>query len=211
MQCWENTVLLFLGGQRRGSTHGAENEGGQRGLLDAQGVAVTASPLRHSEQGMHEGALAAPLLVHWPAGRKARGEWREQPVHVVDWAPTFLKMAGVAWPKTGENEVAVPASDGGDLTPVLRENKSLPPRAFWWSQNGSRAFRLGDWKWVASKDRPVELYYLRADRSEFLDLAQANRERLLEMEVQWKRMEARFERDWKTSPPKSSSPLSVAP
>ena len=199
----DNTLILFL------SSHGASSERVFRGpgnpkalsggpqsnlCLDAQGASLASSPLRYTQKFVHEGEISTPLIVHWPTGIKAKGELREQVVHVVDVVPTLLKVAGVVWPKA-LGRVSVPVSDGVELSGALRENKSLPTRGLWWAQDGHRAFRLGDWKWVALKGRPAELYYLRADRSEMLDLAEANHERVQEMEVQWKRMQEQFERD----------------
>jgi arylsulfatase len=195
---WENTLVLFL------SSHGASAERVTRGggdpkappylCLEAQGASLANTPLRYSGSYVHEGGISTPLVVHWPGGMKAKGELREQAVHVVDVAPTLLRMAGIVWPKTLGNK-PVPDPDGVDLSGVLRENKGLPARGLWWAQDGNRAFRLGDWKWVALKGRPAELYYLRADRAEMLNLAEANHERLQEMEVQWKRKLEHFERD----------------
>jgi arylsulfatase len=82
-----------------------------------------------------------------------------------------------------------------DLSGVLKENKALASRALWWSHEDHRAFRLGDWKWVATKGQPGELYYLKADRAETRDLALANMERLVEMEAQWSKMAARFQQE----------------
>jgi len=162
--------------------------------LEAQGASLVNTPWRYSHKFLHEGGIATPLVVHWPGGFKARGEIREQVVQVADLAATVVKAAGVNVPKKVGN-VDVPALDGVDLTSVLRENKTLQSRGLWWGANGGRAFRLGDWKWVSEAGRPAELYYLLADRAEMLDLAEANHERLLEMEVQWKRMGERFDQE----------------
>lgn len=192
LNLWENTVILFLSGSdwRFGQGGG----GGDRSQGKRAVAALSASPLRWSEFGVHEGSLSAPCMVHWPGGIKARGEWRSQAVHPMDLAPTILRLAGLSWPKTVGNQAILP-SDGVDLSGVLRENRALAGRGFWWGDQGRRVFRLGDWKWVSVGGQPPELYYLRADRSERLNLAEANHERITEMESQWKRMEERFNRD----------------
>jgi arylsulfatase A-like enzyme len=175
---WDRTVVWFAGEPspelpmpRQGAEEG--------GPLHA--------PLRESACGLHEAGIATPMIVHWPSGLRARGETREQAVHVVDVAPTVLKVAG--WTDARK---AGWAMDGVDLSPVLRENKAVPPRPLWWERAGARAYRLGDWKWIAPVQKPVELYYLREDRSEMRDVAEVNFERIKEMEVQWKRMAERF-------------------
>lgn len=42
--------------------------------------------------------MSESLIVHWPAGIRARGEVRGQYVHVVDIAPTVLDALGVTPP-----------------------------------------------------------------------------------------------------------------
>lgn len=204
MNTLDNTVVLFLsdngsgpeGLAAEGSRGSAPRAGSAPGgsCLEAQLASVLNTPLRHSNMFVHEGGISTPFIVRWPAGMKAKDEVREQPVHVVDVAPTILKLAGQPWPKKA-GDLAVPPADGTDLSLVLRENKSLANRALWWTHEDSRAFRLGDWKWVAPKGHPAELFYLRADRSETRDLAAANPERLLEMESQWNRLTKRFRED----------------
>ena len=200
----DNTIVLFL------SDNGASAESLVRGdgnppdaapgsarsflCLEAQGANLANAPLRYSKKYVHEGGISTPLIVRWPAGFKAKGELREQPVHVVDIAPTLLKFAGVPWPKLA-GELAVPASDGVDLSAAIKENKQLPQRALWWAHEDNCALRLGDWKWVAEKGHAPELFYLKADRSETRDLAPANSERVKEMETIWSKFVNKFVED----------------
>src|SRR5213078_2043288 len=46
-----------------------------------------------------EGGTADPMVVSWPAGITANGEYRHQYVHAVDIVPTVLQMLGVAMPE----------------------------------------------------------------------------------------------------------------
>lgn len=208
----DNTVVVFLSDNGAsaeslvrgdGNVDGAASGSAQSYLcLEGQGANLANTPLRYSKKFVHEGGIATPLIVRWPAGMKARGELREQPVHVVDLAPTVLKLANVPWPKMADT-VPVPPSDGVDLVAVLKENKQLANRSLWWCHEDHCAFRLGDWKWVATKGQPGELYYLKADRAETRDLAAANFERLQEMEAQWTKMANRFKEE--TRPPALTS------
>lgn len=43
----------------------------------------------------HEGGVATPLIVHWPAGVKGKGELRHAPSHLIDIATTCLAAAGL--------------------------------------------------------------------------------------------------------------------
>ena len=199
MGAWNQTIVLFTSSS--GAPANLEPTSNVIGVGEAppdsrgaQIASVANTPFRFWGGTVFEGGIAAPLIVHWPAGLKSKDGLREQVIHSVDFAPTMLKFAGAQWPKKAEDREA-PAADGLDVGPALQENKSIINRALWWQVGEGRGFRLGDWKWLESKDKTQELYYLRADRSESRDLAPANHERCKEMEVQWGKMLARFKKD----------------
>jgi arylsulfatase len=62
----------------------------------------------------------------------------------------------------------------------------------WWLHEGNRALRLSDWKLVARRDGPWELYDLKHDRGEQRDLASKRPETVRELESLWKVREAEF-------------------
>ena len=45
------------------------------------------APFRMYKRYTHEGGVATPLIVHWPAGFKAKGELRHAPSHIIDVRP----------------------------------------------------------------------------------------------------------------------------
>ncbi len=49
-------------------------------------------------------------------------------------------------------------------------------RTLWWLHEGNRAIREGQWKLVATKGEPWELYDLSVDRAETNDLSDAHPE-----------------------------------
>ena len=57
------------------------------------------TPYRRHKTWVHEGGISTPLIVHWPAGIKGKGELRHTAAHVIDIAPTVLALAGVEKPK----------------------------------------------------------------------------------------------------------------
>src|SRR5690606_458707 len=57
------------------------------------------TPFRRWKRETHEGGVADPLIVHWPAGIAARGEVRHQYVHAIDVLPTLLDVIGVDPPE----------------------------------------------------------------------------------------------------------------
>lgn len=118
----------------------------------------------------------------------APGTENQTPVHIVDFLPTFLGMAGGAVPKAH-------IADGVSLQPLL-EGKSIAQRAlYWWMPlydlrwlgTPCGVVREGDWKLIEyfgdhvdeSRDAlyvrepKVELFNLRADIGEKRDLAAA--------------------------------------
>ncbi len=130
------------------------------------------SPLRAGKGFLYEGGLRVPLLVRWP-GVTTPGSVSEQPVILTDLLPTLLEAAGQN-PATTTGPL-----DGVSLMPLLRGD-SLPPRDLYWhfphySNQGGRpsgALRQDQWKLIENfEDGTVELYDLKADPSESLNLA----------------------------------------
>ncbi len=127
------------------------------------------TPFRRFKTFVHEGGIATPLVIHWPKGIRAKGELWRRPVHVIDFLPTFIELAGAEYPRSYRGETIRPV-DGISLVPTF-ENQTLPQRSLFWEHRGNRAVRDGRWKLVAVNDGPWELYDVDADRTETRDLA----------------------------------------
>ena len=125
------------------------------------------TPFRLFKKNMHEGGIASPLIVHWPAGIKAAGKPRRQLAHVMDIMPTCLEVAGRA----------TPGLDGVSLRPTFANQPALRETLFF-EHAGNRAARQGDWKLVAEFGQPWELYHLANDPTEIHDLAAREPKRL---------------------------------
>jgi len=149
------------------------------------------TPLRRHKTWVHEGGIASPWIVHWPARVAAGGGLRTQPVHLIDVVPTVLEAAGVALPRSAPaadgGTVAVPPLHGRSFLAALADPAAPPAHdALWWCHEGHRAVREGDWKLVAAKGRPWELYDLAADRCETRDRAGDEPGRVAALERRWK-------------------------
>src|SRR5205823_9089681 len=118
---------------------------------------------------VHEGGIATPLIVSWPAGIAARGQLTAEVGHVIDLLPTFLELAGAEYPKSFHNRELTPLA-GKSLVPVLQGGR-LGERTLGWEHEGNRAVRVGDWKLVAPYRGEWELYDLKSDRTELNNLA----------------------------------------
>ena len=148
------------------------------------------TPFRRHKTWVHEGGIATPWIVHWPRGCSARGELRTQPVHVIDVPPTVLALAGVAPPPEYDGK-PVPPMQGRSFAKAIVDPSAAPAHdSLWWCHEGNRAVRVGDWKLVAAKGTPWELYDLAKDRCETTNLAAREPTRVAELESAWERIAA---------------------
>lgn len=211
MGAWDNTVVMFASDNGasaeimvRGDGHDRTAPPGSAATFLCLGPGFSGAantPLRRHKTWVHEGGIATPLIVHWPAGIAARGELRHTPAHMIDFVPTALELAG-GRPPTEWKGVAVPPPPGRSLTPLLRAEDASLHDELWWCHEGHRALRVGDWKIVALKDGPWELFNLAEDRVEARDLSAQYPERVAAMSARWEAMAAAFrELALKDAPP----------
>ncbi len=132
------------------------------------------APFRMYKRSTHEGGVATPLIVHWPAGVKGKGALRHAPSHLIDIAPTCLAAAGLE----GRG------MEGESLLPVFAQDQKKE-RTLFWEHEGNRAVRKGDYKLVAMHNTPWELYDMSKDRSELKDLASAMPKKTAELRSAW--------------------------
>jgi len=151
--------------------------------LRAAGGEFSNAPLRAGKGAPYEGGIRVPCLVRWP-GVTEPGRIIKTPVHVVDWLPTLLGVAGTHPPADYK-------CDGLSLVPLLR-GSALPKRSlFWymplydlrWGATPCAVVRSGDWKLIEyfgdhydtdGKYLPghdVEMFNLRDDLGEKTNLA----------------------------------------
>jgi arylsulfatase A-like enzyme len=158
------------------------------------------TPFRRHKTWVHEGGSSTPLIAHWPKGIEARGELRHTPGHVIDVVPTILEITGIEKPADWEGE-PIPPAPGKSLAPAFASDVTIERDSLWWLHEGNRAIRVGDWKLVAAKGDPWELYNLSRDRAESQNLAQEKPEKAKELEELWsKQLQAMSELAAKTVP-----------
>jgi arylsulfatase A-like enzyme len=196
MGAFENTVICFASDNGASAEimvrHGGHDRTAAPGsaasyLCLGPGFSSAANtPFRRHKTWMHEGGISTPLIVHWPAGIKDRGALRRTPAHVIDIVPTLLDLAGTSKPAKWKGEM-IPASPGRSLVPAFEKDVIIERDQLWWLHEGHRAVRIGDWKLVAAKGDPWELYDLRVDRAESNNLAAKMPEKTKELEAAWTR------------------------
>ena len=144
------------------------------------------TPFRRHKTWVHEGGISTPLVAHWPAGIRARGELRQTPSHMIDIVPTILEVAGIDKPAEWGGET-IPPAPGRSLVPAFGRDVTVGRDLLWWLHEGNRAIRVGDWKLVAAKGDPWELYDLRSDRAESDNLAAEQPGKATQLEASWDR------------------------
>jgi arylsulfatase len=97
-----------------------------------------------------------------------------------------LELAGVSKPTEWEGE-RIPVPPGRSLAPAFAEDVVIARKQLWWMHEGHRAIRVGDWKLVAAKGDPWELYDLSVDRAESNNLATRMPEKVKQLEAAWER------------------------
>ena len=201
MKAFENTIIFFASDNgasaeimvRDGGHDPAAPPGSAKSYLCLGPGFSSASntPLRRHKTWVHEGGITTPLIVHWPAGISARGDLRHTPGHFIDIVPTVLELAGVQKPKEWKGE-PIPEAPGRSLVPALARDELVSHQSLWWLHEGNRAVRVGDWKLVAAKGDPWELYDLRTDRAEQINLASKMPDRVKELERVWQEQADRY-------------------
>ena len=158
----ERTLVFFF-----------SDNGGQT----AEGTKADNGPLRGAKGETYEGGVRVPYLISWPA-RLAAGKTYDQPVSSLDVFATALAAAGKPMP-------ADKIYDSVDLVPFLSGATTGSPHAqLYWRVGGGVKYglRAGDWKLVRNQDHPPELYNLATDLGERHDRAQAEPEKLKDLQ-----------------------------
>ena len=178
----DNTLIIFS----------SDNGGPQPGEVTSNGT------LRAGKGTVYEGGVRVCAFATWP-GHIKPDSVINTPIHMVDWYPTLLKLAGAPI----EQKLPI---DGKDIWPVVTSGAPTTHEAFILNAapHGG-AIRVGDWKLVlngaatseeespppkraakrgkASED--IELYNLADDPSETKNLAASNPEKVKELQAKY--------------------------
>ena len=141
------------------------------------------TPFRLFKHFEHEGGISTPLIAHWPARIKGKGEWRTQPGHVIDVMPTCVDVSGATYPAEYKGYKTLP-TEGRSLLAAF-ENRPEETRAMFWEHENNKAVRDGKWKLVEQKNMGWELYDMEADRTETNNLAAKAPEKVKELSAMW--------------------------
>jgi arylsulfatase A-like enzyme len=154
------------------------------------------TPFRYFKQSEHRGGQQDHLVVHWPAGIRARGEIRSQYHHIIDIAPTILEAAGAEVPETYHGVEQQPMDGVSMLYAFDDADAPNQKQRQYYEMFGNRAIWVDGWKavtihadrmpWELAVTLPFdqdrwELYHVAEDFSEAHDLAGENPDKLAEL------------------------------
>jgi arylsulfatase len=159
---------------------------------------ATNTPFQWTKQvASHFGGTRNGMVMHWPARiENANGELRSQFHHVIDVAPTVLEAAGLPEPTEVNGTVQRPM-DGVSMVYTYDDAQAPDRRTTqYFEMFANRAIYHEGWvaatrhsiPWLMSSDFPAldedkwELYNVSEDFSQANDLAEAEPERLLELQ-----------------------------
>ncbi len=109
-QIEENTVVIFLSdngadpydrSNTRNKPPGGADTNWEYGIGWAN---LSNTPFRLYKRNQHEGGIATPFIVRWPAVIKKGGIITDQPAHIVDIMATCVKLAGCDYAGTFEGK-----------------------------------------------------------------------------------------------------------
>ena len=172
----QNTIVIFT-----------SDNGGYIGIDSRlkEKIPVTDNfPLRSGKSTCYEGGLRIPLVIRWPGITKP-GSVCHEPVLLTDIFPTLLAATQIPGPRTN-------TCDGIDLMPLLKNPNAKLKREYLYFHyphyyhapptTPVSAIRAGDWKLLRFyEDQHLELYNIREDISEKVDLAKQMPEKAREL------------------------------
>ena len=165
----ENTIVIFY------SDNGGE------------GKVTNNSPLREGKGYLYEGGIRVPLIIKWP-GKITENSTSTIPVISDDLYPTIMDLIGKGT-QSGKD------LDGLSLKPILTKGKTISrDKLFWYYPHYSPqakmpgyAIRKGEFKLIESYDpKMVELYNLKEDIGERINLAKDYPAKVLELQNHFK-------------------------
>ena len=173
----DNTIVLFM-----------SDNGGLSAVARGGEPHTHNKPLSSGKGSIHEGGIREPMLVKWPGVVKPQTVNNNYLI-VEDFYPTILEMAGV------HDYQTVQHIDGQSFVPLLKDltpGQTNQRPLFWhypnqWGPTGPgigafSAIRLGNWKFIYYHlDQRIELFNLKDDIGETLNLAKEEQEKVSEL------------------------------
>ena len=134
------------------------------------------------------GGTCDPMVIHWPAGIKAKGQVRHQYHHATDVVPTILDVVGLEMPATYRGVDQYPMSGVSMRYSFDDAEAPTTKKRQYYAMLGTRGIWENGWK-AAALHAPIsgvghfdqdrwELYHVDEDRSESKDLSAEHPDKL---------------------------------
>jgi arylsulfatase len=141
---------------------------------------VSDTPFRLYKHFVHEGGIATPFIVSWPAVIQQQGTINRALGHVTDLMATFVEVAGARHPASYEGRRILPL-EGESLLPLLEGRQRHDRSPIFWEHEGNRAVRSAKWKLVSRYPHDWELYDVETDRTELHDVSAQHSDKVKEL------------------------------
>ncbi|WP_158826842.1 arylsulfatase [Mucilaginibacter lacusdianchii] len=155
--------------------------------IGARWANVANTPYEYWKAESYEGGIHTPMVAFWPKGISVkRGGYSNHVGHVMDFMSTFVQMAGAQYPSKYKGHQITPTT-GTSLMPSFKGVNSKGHEDLFNEHFGARYARQGNWKLVSlSNDTTWHLYNLTQDKTETMDLAQQNPQKVKELKLLWR-------------------------
>ncbi len=193
----DNTLIVFL--SDNGACAEPYQEFGGGNFADINNPAVSGSvsygiawanvsntPFFEYKVKSYEGGISAPFIASWPRQIKKTGQVYHTPACLTDIMPTFIEAAGTKYPKTHPDATVLFPLEGTSLLSAFKTGKGSEHEYMYWEHAGYSAIRKDEWKaYKEVKNTDWELYDLRTDRDEQINVAKDHPELVKELNDKW--------------------------
>lgn len=159
------TTLIVYSSDNGGQESWMDTEGQYEGRYPPAPVLGNNLPLRGWKGEVYEGGIRVPAFANWPGTLSPRVV--SEPVHMVDWLPTFARLAGAS----GALPTNLDGQDIWDLVNAGTISEGQANRTIYVKAGSGSSLRRGEWKLVWTKGGERELFNLADDPEEKVDLA----------------------------------------
>jgi arylsulfatase len=149
------------------------------------------TPFSQYKGWVAEGGIRNALVLSGPAVKRPKGSINHGLMHVADFMPTLLEIAGTSYPKTmaGKDLPPLIGKSWGPMLAGQADSIRTERDYLAWEIFGNRAVRQGDWK-IRWEFKPYgkgdwELFNVAADPAERKDLAAERPDKLKAMLALW--------------------------
>jgi len=150
------------------------------------------TPFRYYKNYSYEGGINTPFIAWWPDKIKPNS-FSEFAGHFIDMMATLVDITGAEYPQEYNNQQITPMQGQSLLTVFKGEETNREKPIFWEWRRGQAVYSDGFKIVKNGLDKPFDLYDLKNDPTETINIAEKNPEKLQELEQLFK--------EWKTSLP----------